>query len=93
MNVSVPSQTLQTLSKTRPLDIGKLIDTPPVGLPHQEGYLRRADRKDDKVAVQRSQGHERSQGHYQQQQQEQQSRREDVDDDPFGVHNGRLAPR
>lgn len=47
-----------------------------MGLPHQEGYIR-ADRKADKVAVQRSQGYE--------------ARSED--DDPFGVHNGRLAPK
>ena len=62
-----------------------------MGLPHQEGYIR-ADRKDDMVAAQRSQGQgpgQRSQGH---QQQQQQGRRED-DGDPFGVHNGRLAPR
>ena len=56
-----------------------------MGLPHQEGYIR-ADRKDDMVAAQRSQG---------QQQLQHQGRREDVvgDGDPFGVHNGRLAPR
>ena len=89
------SQTLQTLSNTRPLDIGKLIDTPPVGLPHQEGYIHRADRKDDTAAIQRSQGQRQGhhQGHQQGLRQQQQGRREGVDDDPFGVHNGRLAPR
>ena len=78
-----PSQTLQTLSKTRPLDIGKLIDTPPVGLPHQEGYIHRADRKADKVAVQRSQG----------QQQQERSSQEGHEDYSFGDHNGRLSPK
>ena len=55
-----------------------------MGLPHQEGYIHRADRKADKVAVQRSQG---------QQQQQERSSQEGHEDYSFGDHNGRLSPK